>query len=370
MRLMNYSVRTTDFCNLDCEYCYAKTDDPHGMTDETLRQVLASIALFHGASAEPITINWTGGEPMLQGAKFFELIVHMQSLAPHIKFINVMQTNLTLLDDDFIQFFEDNDFQVRTSLDLPPQNHADRRAVDNFIDTMDKIRKLQQAGVAINVNTVITSQNVDKAKEIYAFLVENGITSFSISRFVLQGNAVDHAGLLLTEKRAFGRFLIELFDLWMNDEDTTLDRITPLENLLKACESHLKKEISSTFCFHCQDQIFAINPEGKVFPSCNKFLAHEDTCFGNVHDSTLLDIVYSEKRDDFVEKVTEAKGKVCTTCKFSDICKGGCFFLAYQSNEDNPDREDFCKGYYFVFEHILRYIDDLNTLRLIHEKWH
>jgi len=355
---MNYSVRTTDFCNLDCEYCYAKTDDPHGMTEETLVQVIASITDMHGMSAEPITINWTGGEPMLQGVKFFELVMHLQSLVPHIKFINVMQTNLSLLDeDDWMEFFKENDFQVRTSLDLPHQLHIEHRA-DNFRDVMGKIRSLLLAEVAINVNTVITSQNVDNAEEIYDFLKRHFVKSFSISRFVLQGNAVDHEGLLLAEKGAFGKFLIELFDLWQNDnEGHQIERITPLENLLKACEHHLKEEISSTFCFHCQDQIFAINPEGKVFPSCNKFLAHEDTCFGNVHDDTLNSIIYSDKRDAFVEKVTEAKGKVCTTCKFADICKGGCFFLAYQSNEDNPDREDFCKGYYFVFEHIIKHLE-------------
>ena len=129
---MNYSVRTTDFCNLDCEYCYAKTDTPHSMTIDTLEKVMKSIVDFHGASKESITINWTGGEPMLQGIKFFERVVEIQKdLFFDIEFVNVMQTNLTLINTEWMQFFKENDFQIRTSLDLPIENHG-RLSIKNY----------------------------------------------------------------------------------------------------------------------------------------------------------------------------------------------------------------------------------------------
>ncbi len=355
---MNYAVRTTDLCNLDCEYCYAKTDDPHSMNMATLRKVLTNIILHEDpAKVSDITINWTGGEPMLQGIEFFKEIIEIQSVFTDINWTNVIQTNLTLLNTDWSNFLADNNFQVRTSLDLPRHNHAARRSDNNFNETMFRIRLLQDAGVSVNVNTVITSQNIHKAEEIYDFLQDHSITRFSMSRFVLQGNAVDHTELLLTEKGAFGKFLIELFDLWVNDPDTITVKMTPLENLINACTFHLNQVgVLAKPCFHCQDQIFAINPRGHVYPSCNKFLAHEDTCFGNLHNDTMEEILNSDKRKAFLEQVEDAKGKVCTTCTYADICKGGCFFLAYQFNEDNPDREDFCKGYYFVFEHIIKHL--------------
>ena len=70
----------------------------------------------------------------------------------------------------------------------------------------------------------------------------------------------------------------------------------------------------------------------------------------------------SDARQSFLEKVTSSTGKVCPTCKYAPICKGGCFFLAYAAKlEDNLDREDFCKGYYFVFDHILKELKSETT---------
>ena len=142
------------------------------------------------------------------------------------------------------------------------------------------------------------------------------------------------------------------------DTDGCLERITPLDNLENACKFYLDQIDYAKACFHCQDQIFAINPEGKVFPSCNKFLAHADTCFGDINRDSLEDIMNSETRQAFLKKVTSSTGKVCPTCKYAPICKGGCFFLAYAAKLDgNLDREDFCKGYYFVFDHIIKYLE-------------
>ncbi len=185
---MNLSVRTTDFCNLDCDYCYAKTDDPHSMSIETLEIVLKSLADFHEVAFAPyegklipdVTINWTGGEPLLQGIDFFRKIVELQNEIEHMNFINVVQTNLTIIDNEFIRFFADNNFQVRTSLDLPPQNHEDLRTDNNFMKTLERIQVLQEYGAKININTVVTNRNIDHAKEIYQFLKEQNITSFSV----------------------------------------------------------------------------------------------------------------------------------------------------------------------------------------------
>ncbi len=358
---MNYTIRVTDHCNLNCKYCYAKTDDPHTMSIATLRKVLTNIILHEDPKhVSDITIHWTGGEPLLQDIGFFREIVEVQKVFfTDVKWTNIVATNLTLLTEEFIKFFFENNFQLRTSLDLPQQNHDDMRTDNNFFETLAKIHVLQASGIAININTVVTSQNIDKAEEIYDFLKRNMITSFSVSRFVLQGNAVDSQELLIAQPGQFGGFLVELFDLWMADTDGCLERITPLDNILEACKFHLKQiDVLQKPCFHCQDQIFSINPLGDVFPSCNKFLAHAETCFGNITENSLNEIFDSESRQNFLDKVTGSTGQVCPTCKYNTICQGGCYFLAYAANlDDNIDREDFCKGYYFVFDHIVKYLE-------------
>ncbi len=163
---------------------------------------------------------------------------------------------------------------------------------------------------------------------------------------------------MIDKRGQFGLFLIELFDLWMADKDGCLERITPLDNILNACKKHMGQVKEARACFHCQDQIFAVDPQGLIFPSCNKFLAHPSTCFGDLNKDSFQTTLESEKRQDFLNKVEDSTSKVCTTCKYNDICKGGCFFLAYAAGmEEYKDREDFCKGYYFVFEHIVKYLE-------------
>ncbi len=353
---MNLSVRITDYCNLNCDYCYATSDDPQSMSIKTLEIVLKALA---DHSEGEVTINWTGGEPLLQGIKFFQKIIELQNEIEHITFNNVVQTNLTLINDEFITFFTDNDFQVRTSLDLPPQNHDSLRTENNFIKTLERIHVLQDRGARINVNTVVTNRNIHQAKEIYDFLKENNIPSFSVSRFVVQGNGEQNTDLMIKERGQFGRFLIELYDFWTEDKDTCLERITPLDNILNACKAHMRKEPESARkCFHCQDQIFAISPLGMVFPSCNKFLAHPSTCFGVLGKYSLDDIFNSDKRKAFLDKVEASTNKQCPECKYNDICQGGCFFLAYAAGiEEYKDREDYCKGYYFVFDHIVTHLE-------------
>jgi len=358
---MNFAIRTTDYCNLDCDYCYAKTDDPKYMSNETVEKVLYQIAEFCDGD---VTISWTGGEPLLQSMSYFVTIVKTQKKITNINFTNIIQTNLTLMSEDRMTYFADHNFQIRTSLDLPSQNHDSLRVVNNFRDTMETIKKLQKAGMAVNVNTVVTNRNIHQAKEIYQFLQQQNITSFSVSRFVVQGNGEQNTDLMIQEKGQFGRFLIELFDLWMGERgEQCLERITPLDNIMNACQKHLKQIDVDRPCFHCQDQIFAINPEGMVFPSCNKFLAHPKTCFGSLTTNNLEDILNSEERKTFLAKVGKSTGEVCPTCKYNSICKGGCFFLAYAAGiEEYKDREDFCKGYYFVFDHIVKYLESANLI--------
>ena len=354
---MNYAIRGTDRCNLDCDYCYARVPNPQDMSLETLRLVLTEIAQN---SSGKITISWTGGEPTLLGRKFFETIMEVQRDFPNIEFTNILQTNLTLLDDWFINFLAVNDWQVRTSLDLPAEHHDLLRIRGNFARTLAKIKRLQAVGIPVNINTVITNRNVYSAAKIYEFLKANQITSFSVSRFILQGNAKDNEHLAIREDGRFGLFLIELFDLWMNDpEGHLIQRITPLENLLRACKLHLENKPNPNACFHCQQQIVAIGPTGDIFPSCNKFFGFPTTCLGNIATRSLSEVMESEERKAFLAKVREVTRKICSGCEFIPICKGGCFYVAYAALPELDritGREQFCKGYYLLFAHIIEYL--------------
>ena len=353
--MTEFAVRPTDFCNLNCAYCYARVDDPKEMNLQTLKRVLSEIATF---SPDPATISWTGGEPLTMGHKFFEQIAKIQTELGAGRFINILQSNLLLLDDWYVDFLADHNFQVRTSLDLPRELHDVMRRDNNFEGTLRKIAALENARVPLNINTVVTERNIGKADEIFAELKQLGITSFSVSRLVQQGNATKHPDLAVYDNAAFGRFLVRLFDLWVADkEEPKIQRITPLDKLLAACQRGSRDEGGK--CFHCQSQMFAIGPEGHVFPSCNKFFALPATCLGNVNNSRLDDILRSKERRNFLATTGDVSSRVCGECKYVEYCEGGCYYVAYNARthgEDMHTMERFCKGYYLVFERILNHL--------------
>ncbi len=352
---MEFAIRVTDRCNLCCAYCYARVNNPKDMTVEVLSRVLEEVVKFAGDS---ITISWTGGEPLILGHKFFSCLESVLAKLGTDKFTNILQSNLILLDDWFVNFLARNAFFVRTSLDLPPENHELLRRSGNFVKTLRSIEKLKAAGVPVNVNTVITEHNVNNPEEIFKFLKNIGITSFSVSRLVEQGNAIQHPELAVYDNAAFGYFLVRLFDLWVNDKvEPLIERITPLDKLLTACQRGTRDE--SAKCFHCQSQMFAIGPDGSVFPSCNKFFALPKTCLGRLDSVNLTDILNSQERRIFLANAGDVSSRVCGKCEFVDYCEGGCYYIAYNARvkgEDMNTREKFCKGYYLVFKRIFDYL--------------
>jgi uncharacterized protein len=352
---MEFAIRVTDRCNLNCAYCYARVANPKDMSLATLEHVLTEIVAL---SDDPVTISWTGGEPLLMGHEFFTALINFQAFHGADRFINIIQSNLTLLDDWFVQFFAENHFQVRTSLDLPPENHDALRRSGDFQRSLNSIARLQLAGVAINVNTVLTGHNIDQPDVIFASLKRYGITSFSVSRLVEQGNAIGNTDIAIYDNAAFGRFLIRMFDLWMADTlEPKITRITPLDKLLAACQRGTRDENAK--CFHCQSQLFAIGPDGLVFPSCNKFFALPDTCLGDLNRASLRQLLDSNERRQFLTKTGDVSTRVCGECEYVDLCEGGCYYVAFNASrkgENMHSREQFCKGYYLVFEHLLNHL--------------
>ncbi|OGF37700.1 hypothetical protein A2482_01855 [Candidatus Falkowbacteria bacterium RIFOXYC2_FULL_48_21] len=357
---MEFAIRVTDHCNLNCQYCYARVAKPKNMSVETLDRALTEVA---GLSEEPVTISWTGGEPLTMGHEFFESIARIQSRLGSNRFTNILQSNLILLDAHYMRFLIEQGFQVRTSLDLPPENHDALRRAGDFARALCSVVALKSAGVPVNVNTVVTGRNIDRPEEIFAFLKSIGITSFSVSRLVEQGNATNHPEFAVYDNAAFGQFLVKLFDCWIADKEKPLiERITPLDKLLAACRRGSRDEKAK--CFHCQSQMFAIGPDGAVFPSCNKFFALIDTCLGNIYETSLRSVIDSEARRKFLVATSDVSNRVCGECEYVDYCEGGCYYIAHTARvkgEDMHTRERFCKGYYLVFERILRHLKEARS---------
>jgi uncharacterized protein len=107
--------------------------------------------------------------------------------------------------------------------------------------------------------------------------------------------------------------------------------------------------------------MFAIGPDGSIFPSCNKFFVLPETRLGNICEISLSEVLSSEERKKFLSKTGDVSGRVCGKCEYVEYCEGGCYYIAHNAltkGEDMQTRENFCKGYYLVFERILQYLKE------------
>ena len=158
-------------CNLRCEYCdylgkgSSRPAAPALMTDEVLDSYIRQVVAIHGRQAE-IEFAWHGGEPTLCGIPFFEHAMQLQrKYAAGRRILNTLQTNGTLLTDDWCHFFRDHNFRIGISIDGPEHLHnayrKDARGVGSFSRTMHGLELLMKHGVAFNTLTTVNAVNAD-----------------------------------------------------------------------------------------------------------------------------------------------------------------------------------------------------------------
>ncbi|MBE0530439.1 MAG: radical SAM protein, partial [Rhodospirillales bacterium] len=176
-------------CNLDCTYCYylekerlypeaKKFRMPDAVLETYVRDYIASQAK---TGAPEIWFNWQGGEPTLLGVGFFRHVVELEGkYAPSgMPVRNALQTNGTLLDDEWAIFFKEHGFLVGLSIDGPRELHdryrVDRAERPTFDKVMEAVALLQGHQVDFNALTVVHRQNARKPREVYRFLKSIGV---------------------------------------------------------------------------------------------------------------------------------------------------------------------------------------------------
>ncbi|MCC5829111.1 MAG: radical SAM protein [Phycisphaeraceae bacterium] len=215
-------------CNLDCTYCYylpTKTvfdGHEHRMKLQTLESVFASILPRFG---DQVTIAWQGGEPTLAGLKFFERAIEFQEKyrKPGQTISHALQTNGTLLDDDWCRFLKRHEFLVGLSVDGPAKFHDHYRLTNSGRGSIDQVLRglgvMQRHAVDYNILCVLNDVNVKHPDEILKYLLRLG------SRWVQFIPAIEwepdpeqpgrnRLAPYSPRPEDYGRFLCRVFDAW------------------------------------------------------------------------------------------------------------------------------------------------------------
>lgn len=363
-------------CNLRCKYCYylekAKlydNNEKHVMSDQLLERFTKQY--IEAQTSQDVMFTWHGGETLMRPISFYKKALRFQQLyGKGRRIANCIQTNATLLNDDWCKFFRDNNFLVGVSIDGPQEFHdAYRLAADGrptWNQVMRGIRLLNQYHVEWNALAVVNNLNVEHPHEFYQFfkdircqfiqftpiverIVDNRNDGLTLAPGMEEGGRM--ADFSVTPEQ-WGRFLCEIFDEWVRHDVGTYFIQTfdaTLANWVGVAPGicSLSKE-----CGHAG--IMEYN--GDVY-SCDHFV-YPEHMLGNLRHKTITEMMYSDKQRQFAKMKTEMLPKQCHECDFLFACHGECPKNRFvKDHYGNPGLNYLCKGYHMFFQHVKPYMD-------------
>ena len=357
-RGLSLIMKVVSTCNLACRYCDADIYSNRRMSLDTLSQVIKKALNY----ADYVEFIWHGGEPLLMGIQFYEKVVELQKRYKHEgqTIENSLQTNGTLISQEWVNFFKANDFHVGVSLDGPPEVHSANRIFRNgqgsFEQVMRGIRLLRENGVKFGVLAVITKETVRLgAKRFLDFFIENGIFSIGILR---QRPALNIGRTDALPREEFEKFAIELFDYWYSLDDPRI-RIRGFDAILNSILG--TRSGVCIFSGDCVGRYLGITPVGDVY-HCDEFMFDERYKLGNIREHTFEEILNPMNPKLIRIRLEDLETKKSISCKYSKICNYGCpkdrYFLSRIYNEEGT-----C-GWCNVIDHIYkRVMKDLGRIK-------
>lgn len=349
-------LKPTLSCNLRCKYCYLSECSKVSTTFDVdfAKSVLLQAKLLL-AKNQKIKILWHGGEPLLWGIDNFRTILpFIEDLFGDVDFKISIQTNLTLINKEFVDLFVRYNVHVGTSLDGPKDIHDSlRTTIDGkgtFDLVLDKIDFCRSHGLKVGCITVGTHKHIGKIEQLYRFMRDHQI-GFKFNPIFNAGEArksIDELGLTHFE---YSEMAIELFDLWFNDKQSKISNAI----FADIASSMISRRNCSHCLFlpNCQKHVIAISPKGDVVP-CGRFCDDEliNLSYGNLHTDSLSTIVSRMQQSDIYKRHEYIAKSNCSQCEYYYLCYGGCMFDGYIKSNDFKSKSFLCCAYKKIFKHI------------------
>jgi uncharacterized protein len=383
-RAFNVLVKPTGpRCNLRCGYCFYL--EKHGlypevrdfrMRDDVLeafvRQYLAGVDLAE------VGFIWQGGEPTLLGLEFFKNVLKFQrEYADGRRITNSLQTNGTLLDDEWCGFLAKNRFLVGLSLDGPEELHdayrVDAAGDPTFNKVMRGVSLLKKHGVDFNTLTVVNKKNSYHPREVYRFLKEAGsgfiqfiplvekqardggppIKAFEGKLLTRDENAApghltsDRVTDASVEAGQYGTFLIEVFDEWVK-RDVGRVFVQLFDVALGIWAGY-----PSSLCLFTETcgAALALEHNGDLY-SCDHYVYPQNK-LGNILRQDLQDLASTSIQNRFGRAKSDSLPRMCRQCDVLFACRGECPKRRFLRTADGEDGLNYlCAAYKRFFRHI------------------
>lgn len=363
-------------CNLACKYCYYleknklyPTAQRHLMSDEMLEQFTREY--IEAQTMNQVLFTWHGGEPLLRSIDFYRKALSLQQkYAGGRRIDNVIQTNGTLLTDEWCEFFAQNHWLVGISIDGPQPDHDHYRLTaagkPSWQKVMQGIKLLKKHGVEWNAMAVVNADNANHPLEFYRFFKENGCQFLQFTPIVERltrhedgrtlASLADKDEISLSEASVapeqWGYFLCAIFDEWVRKD------VGKIFVEIFDCTLANWMGISPGICAYSKECGHAgvMEHNGDVY-SCDHFVFPEYK-LGNIRDHSLIDMLYGEQQQEFSRLKHSSLPRQCKECDMEFACHGECPKNRFMKDKYGDSGLNYlCPGYYHYYQHVAPYMD-------------
>ena len=363
-------------CNLACKYCYYleknnlyQNSHRHLMSDDMLEQFTREY--IEAQTMPQVLFTWHGGEPLMRSIDFYKKALALQKKYAHGKQIdNVIQTNGTLLTDEWCEFFAKNHWLVGISIDGPQEYHDHYRVTPagkpSWEKVMQGISLLKKHRVEWNAMAVVNAYNAEHPLEFYHFFRDNGCQYLQFTPIVERltehedgrtlASLADDREIPLADAsvtpQQWGNFLCTIFDDWVrHDVGKTFVEIFD-------CTLANWMGVLPGICAYSKECGHAgvMEHNGDVY-SCDHFVFPEYK-LGNIKEQSLIDMLYGEKQQAFSRLKHTSLPRQCKECDMEFACHGECPKNRFEKDKyGEPGLNYLCQGYYQYYTHVAPYMD-------------
>lgn len=362
-------TKVTRICNLRCHYCNEWEDTKTVMSFRTLA-TLTKRALEH-PDARAVTFIWHGGEPLVRGREFYDKALYLQRRLrrPRQSVGNAIQTNGTLVDERWADYFREHSWDVGLSMDGPQELHDAQRPRSggrgSYESAIRAMSLFQERGVRFGVLTVVTEETLALgADAMFDWLVGNGVDNFAFLRLrppSFADETYDPERDYVAMQR-FGEFQRRIFDRWYERDDPRLG-IREFDAIVGALFG--KRPTICTLAGECVARHLGVNVNGDIY-HCDRYVTDNDYRLGNVHRKSFAEMFEGE-RVEVLRARNARRVEGYSDCPWLPICHGGCPHNAYIAERSVSGYDPTCCGEAALIEHIQRRVmDSLEGARSLH----
>lgn len=312
-------MQPTTFCNINCSYCYLSGRDKANRMAPSVPERIAAWLENHD---RPVEVIWHGGEPMSSGLKHFkQLLEPLEASRKSSRLRYVIQTNATLINEEWCELFKETEMDVGVSIDGPAwlnKNRVDWQGRETHERTVRGATLLRTSQIPFCALCVVTRESLERPEELYKYFLELGCTNLGVN---IEEQLGSHQNSASDDAALVRSFWFRLFRVWEQDRRINIREFHGVIEWMEQVRTGKPRG-------NLYDLFPSIAWNGDVVMLAPEFLNVSSERYGtfvvgNLHEQPLVEILDMASRTPYVKDYAEGVQKCSATCEYFGSCRGG-----------------------------------------------